>query len=339
MALPNTGINTKLVKTAIGTTSRNVGVLVTHENVNEFGIDSPQSMQDIFFWGKSAAERIGSLRGYQLGMFRGYRHEWVAFRFFDLALTSINDYYADMKMKMVLIFASQKLENKPLVEVYHEFSAYFSRTNNFHQSQGTLIGQANFEDKYPGGVELSLNPSNPPDGGAPLAELSKFYINIVHNNSPLKRWFVFGKNAQQAADGGDSYVREMTVPENSYTESVNALLTGLFAKNTNSVMTIFEILLKVNSYTRSGFTAPYIIQVSKTSNFDTPIATGMSTIYVQGNAIGGTPAINGTARFDFTGIGNQNFSVGDDVFYRINFNNAGFTSYGTSKVLSQLPLE
>jgi len=338
MALPNNGISISLVGTTLGTTSRKVGVLVTHENVNQFGINSPQVFQDNFFWGKTAIERIGNIRGYQFGMFRGYRHDWVTFRFFDLALTSINDYYADMKMKMVLIFAAQKLENNPLVEVYHEFSAYFSRTNNFGQSQGTLIGQANFEDKYPGEVELSINPSNPPDGGAPLAELSKIYINIVHNHSPMKRWFVFGKDAQQASAGGDSYVREMTVPEDPYTESIGYLLTPLFAKNSDPSLTYFSVILKANTDTRLGFTAPYIIQISKTSDFSSPIATSSSTIYVQPNETGGTPSINGTADFDFTGIGNQNFSVGDDVYYRINFNNAGFSSYGTSKVLDRLPL-
>jgi len=66
MALPNNGISISLVGTTLGTTSRKVGVLVTHENVNQFGINSPQVFQDNFFWGKTAIERIGNIRGYQL---------------------------------------------------------------------------------------------------------------------------------------------------------------------------------------------------------------------------------------------------------------------------------
>jgi len=235
--------------------------------------------------------------------------------------------------------AAQKLENNPLVEVYHEFSAYFSRTNNFGQSQGTLIGQANFEDKYPGEVELSINPSNPPDGGAPLAELSKIYINIVHNHSPMKRWFVFGKDAQQASDGGDSYVKEMTVPEDPYTESIGYLLTPLFAKNSDPSLTYFGVILKANTDTRLGFTAPYIIQISKTSDFSAPIAVKSGTIDVQPNPTGGTASINGSVDFDFTSIGSNNFNVGDNVYHRVNFNNNGFDTYGVSPVLNQLPIE
>lgn len=263
MALPTTNITTTMVRNAIGAATNNVGELVTSPLVNNVGFNSPDNIQNNLFWGKTRAKRQ-AMSAYPLGAFRGYDHDWVAFRLIESLGSPSADIDTQVNISVPIGFAFPNLENKPSVSVSHSFTVEWSRTNNFGQVAGDIIFNGNASNT----IDFDFLASNPPDGGAALSEGGTFYVKVNHLSSPARRWWIEGLNPLAAASGGDSYIIEGVVPHIPI-ETYNALVESFAAsayseiRNANASITIrLQRLLDGVVQPASGKTASLTLQMS-----------------------------------------------------------------------------
>lgn len=221
MALGTSNISTTLVRDEIGESTNKVSELVLSPNVNYFGFNTPGYYNNVF-WGKDVTGRTGTSANYPLGLFRGYDHDWVTRMMGGRTRISDDDYEATTVIQISVALAAPFLETKPDVTIDYYFTVQFSRQDDFHQGGGTDIIT---------NVPKSINSTNetftvsfendaPPDGGAALAENETFYINVIRESSPERRWYIQGEDLITSNQGGDNYVQSFTVPEDPYTYQV-----------------------------------------------------------------------------------------------------------------------
>ena len=346
MALPNTGISTSLVANTIGAGSNDVGTLCTHPNVNEFGFNTPDATQMSNYWGKTVQERVeqgngyltpGAI-GYPLGVFRGYDHNWLTFKANNFGERSpdSNDYYKPLIIQFPIQFTKASMSNMPFVPVGHTFSVYFNRVNNFTAGNGTLMPEyTNVTGAYPY-MEINVSIFNPPDGGSALAENSTFYLKVVHNSSPERRWFISGETHQTASAGGDSYVFQVTVPNDPYTYVINlGTYSGIFVEYNTTY--IYNVNVNINADLRVDTQVPVEVQISKSSDFSVTVFTQTGTISCLKNTTSpGTAVPSGSGLFSFP-TAHQSFIVGDTVYYRVKINNGSYSTVQTGTVVNTPP--
>jgi hypothetical protein len=195
------------VRNAIGESSNKLSELVLSPKVNQFGFNVPESIQLNTFWGKTVAERTDTAFNYPLGLFRAYDHDWIAWSK-PIPVTSDVDVSQDLTTLIGLRKAAPFLETKPYVAVAHNFTVEFSRTDNFNKGGGVEIFTGNVTDSF----EVVFSKQYPPDGGVALNVGDTYYLNIIHNSSPDRRWFIEGSSLSQANSAGDNYIYQQEVP-------------------------------------------------------------------------------------------------------------------------------
>lgn len=344
-ALPSTGITTSMVAQAIGVGSNDVGTLCSHSKVNQFGFNSPDTNQMKKYWAKTAQERLeqgsgymtpGAI-GYPLGVFRNYDHDWVTFMGSNpFKSPESDDYYEPLKVRIPIPVAAAFLADKPSVSVNHTFDIYFNRTNDFTGSETQIGDNVTGSSPY---LEINIDIFDPPDGGDALEENEKFYIKVVHVSSPARRWYVPGWTHTEAAAGGDYYIGEITVPEDPYTYSIyNGTITATFIENAN--VAVYTLDVPIYADMRTAGTVNIKAQLCKNDAFETDVLTMTDDFaYAANTESPGTAVLSGNAHFDFTTQAKQLFNAGNTVYYRINFNNAGYGTVYSKEVLLNPPQE
>lgn len=144
-ALPTTNITTTLVGNAIGSSSRDVGTLHQHENVNRFGWGSGAGGDRDRNWGKYSPSVAPSsapsweIRDvpYKLGAFRGYQHDWAYLKFKRLFLSGLNLSYRSEIVNKEQAISFNIPTNETILVNYTVYQRWFSAsTSNWRQIGG-----------------------------------------------------------------------------------------------------------------------------------------------------------------------------------------------------------
>jgi hypothetical protein len=347
MALPNTGITTTLVGQTLGTSSRDVGTLFLHPNVNEWGFNCPGINNMKAVWGKPSSERqklspndpnyvaIPFIQpGYNLGYFRGYDHDWVVYLLDGINHTS--GFYEDNIVFKILIEPMPKLISKPVPvpSIEHIFKIEFARNENqFNLGTATVISN-NFIAKAPFS-SFEIEPIYPPDyaTNGSLSEGEKFYLKITHLSSPERRWVDVG---------GESVTIEYTTPSSAYTNSFEYRNFTIVAvkKTTAPAMTMF----KVEADLYADFSGQQIIDFTGTMSTTSGYTSNVYNLYDNGviistNPTPGTASFVKRLSFDFSGTTLTNFvSAGNTVYGKI-VASTGQAYTGSAVVTDNPPLD
>ena len=327
-ALPNTGITTTLVGQTLGTSSRDVGTLFLHPNVNEWGFNLTggvrESVIQTQIWGvpSELRQRLSPndpnyagtpYPGYHLGNFRGYDHDWVVYLWNGINHTS--GFYEDNIVFKILIEPMPKLISKPVPvpAIEHIFKIEFARNENqFNLGTATVISN-NFIAIAPFS-SFEIEPIYPPDyaTNGSLSEGEKFYLKITHLSSPARRWVDVG---------GESVTIEYTTPSSAYTNSFEYRNFTIVAvkKTTAPAMTMF----KVEADLYADFSTQQIIDFTGTMSTTSGYTSNVYNLYDNGVIISANPT-PGTASFvkklsfDFSSSEIRNkVSVGSPVYGKI----------------------
>ena len=346
-ALPNTNITTTLVGQTLGTSSRDVGTLFLHPNVNEWGFNCPSINEQNAVWGQPASIRAKLspsdpgyvynpflIPGYNLGYFRGYDHDWVVYLLEGVNHTS--GFYEDNIIFKILIEPIPKLISKPVPvpAIEHIFKIEFARNENqFNLGTATVISN-NFIAKVPFS-SFEIEPIYPPDyaTNGSLSEGEKFYLKITHLSSPARRWVDIG---------GESVTIEYTTPSSAYTNSFEYRNFTIIAvkKTTAPAVTVF----KVEADLYADFSGQQIIDFTGTMSTTVNYTNNVYNLYDNGviistNPTPGTASFVKRLSFDFSGTTLNNFvSVGNNVYGKI-VASTGQTFTGSAVVTDNPPLD
>lgn len=343
--LPTTGISVSMVKSAIGAGSNDVGTLFLHENVNEWGFNCPGINNMKAVWGKPSSERrklspndpnytpvFGVMPGYNLGYFRGYDHDWVAY-IFGSVMTDFIDYESDLVFN-VQVERVPKLLAKPdpVPAVEHTFKVEFARNiNQFDLGTATVVNAA-FTATEPYS-QFTLSALYPPDyaTNGSLDEGEPFYIKVTHLSSPERRW---------AEILDVPFIGSYTTPASAFTNTLeyrNFTVVGV-KKTTSPKATIFTV--SADLYADYPFlqSVNFTGMMSPTSDYSANNYTLYdNNVQIQPNTTPGTPSFVKNLMFDFSLTTLKNYvSVNDTVYGKITAS-TGQTYTGSAVVSDQLP--
>ena len=336
MALPNTGITTTLVGQTLGTSSRDVGTLFLHPNVNEWGFNCPDTGIQNVIWGADESFRetlspnslnyqqfAGYPPGYHLGNFRGYDHDWVVYQYNDFFKTG-NEYYANMVFTYKIEEAAAKLASKPNPEIFLQFKSQFRRT--VADSWIDLdIFAIHTTDKE---ATFNISAQNPPDfaTNGVLAQNEQFMIRVVILNPAARRWTEKNKVSPFLV---------VTTPTSAYTNTSSVRNHSAMAvEQTNPTpMDMFEVYSKIYADIYSG-SLTITAQMSNTYEYtNIYYPAGNVSLNIPASPTPGTEIYIGDANFDFSNSGIAGaVGVGSTVYYRIFIN--GVQKVGSSTIVT-----
>ena len=350
MALPESNISVTMIKQAIGVGSNNVGTLFCHEQVNEWGFNTPDTILQNLIWGVDAVYRrklspndpdyVPVLRpGYRIGAFRRYDHNWVAYSLGPIEMTPTymdesENYVGRMTFTVPIILVDDKLIGKPVPSpaVEHIFKLEFARNaNGFDMGNSTVIND-NFVAYYPS-VSFYIDSLYPPDyvtNGA-LSSNEPFYIKVTHLSSPERRWGL----------EFSGLILSFVTPVNPYTEVATLQNVSAVAvkKTTSPALTLFEVNADLFSDFSTGTTVTIVARMSVSADFQTDVYAQTQNKYCAKNNNPGVPKSEGHLEFNFSnsGIAN-NVSVGQTVYYRLWLNGNQVLS-NSVVVYDEIPIE
>lgn len=350
MALPNTNISTTLVGQTLGTSSRDVGTLFLHPNVNEWGFNLTGGVRESIIqaqiWGvpSELRQRLSPndpnyagtpYPGYHLGNFRGYDHDWVVYILGQLERAATT-YEQPMDFKIFVELVDEKLLSKPTPtpSVDHILKIEFARNENqFNLGTATVISN-NFIAKAPFS-SFEIEPIYPPDyaTNGSLSEGEKFYLKITHLSSPERRW----ANILDVP-----VLKSFVTPSSAFTNMFEYRNFEVLAVKqiTPTVETVFTI--KADLY--ADFSTQQIIDFTGTMSTTSGYTSNVYNLYdnrviIQPNTTPGTASFVKRLSFDFSSSEIRNkVSVGSPVYGKI-VASTGQAYAGSTTVLNKLPLE
>ena len=326
MALPNDKISIPMVARELGTTENDLGRLFLHENVNPFGFNVTGGVEAIALqnsvWGKSSGARAklsplhpdyvevpSVARGYNLGVFRGYRHDWKVY-ILDGATIEGDNYYEPMTVT-VKVNGHPLVEDKPepTIPVVHKFKVEMSRVPTFTAHTTVTIFE-NFEVTYPSDT-FTIQPDNPPDytvnGQLNIGDV--FYLRITHVESPEMRWSDFlNQIIVSAYAPGDIYTNTL--------EMTNVVGTAV-KKTTTPRLTLFTISADIFADYRDAHNVTVKAELSNDPYMINNLYTLNQTVSIPKNDTNpGTKQFVQNVSFDFSNTEiDKKVSVGDTVYY------------------------
>lgn len=212
MALPNNDISISLVKSAIGETTTSVSALVLSDNVNPWGFNSPNNLQQLRHWGN-----LNRQAPYELGAFRGYEHTW---RCYSMGIPAVSENFAYYDSGNIVVNLKYfPAQSTPTAGVQHLFDVFFSRTNDFtHAAHIQVMNDVAIDDN--GTLIIPLYPTDPPDLGADLTPNSSVYYKIKHVSSPDRRWdermFIASANLLRDVNEADSFILKVDIGQDIF---------------------------------------------------------------------------------------------------------------------------
>lgn len=334
MALPSTGITTTLVGQTLGTSSRDVGTLFLHPNVNEWGFNCPGINNMKAVWGKPASERqklspndpnytpvFGVIPGYNLGYFRGYDHNWVAY---SMTMTSFERCSHTAMDAIIGLERPPKLIAKPnpYPNVFIDFTVEFARiVNDFDKGTATMVDSAAFAlENAP--YTLTIDGKYPPDKATNgiLAEGATFYIKITPINVPDRRLIDVGPFILSAVMVEDTTPVRVLGVRDFFISAVKGDMINSFILSATIYANYSAGVVSVNGI------------MSDSSDFSSLVTTdSMTDVSLTLSGAEYTASVT----FDFTAFMANKTIVGDTVFGKISLTN-GAQSSG-SAVVGDLP--
>jgi len=218
MALGNTDISTNLVKNAIGESVNAVGALVTSINVNRWGINSPYAPQQNKYWGVNSPPAP-----HELGMFRGYDHNWRCYGAYDSAIAAALATYSIGNASFLLnSFPSWSTDPGTIT---HYFDVWFSRSGpSFTNPAYYTKIRTNEAVNNAGQLDISINPTTPPDGGAALTSGTNCYLKVKFISSSARRFdsrtFEGSDHMSKDTNDDDSWIITIPIGADPFTYTV-----------------------------------------------------------------------------------------------------------------------
>jgi hypothetical protein len=344
MALPSTNITTTLVGQELGLNTHNVSTLCLSSLVNEYGFNSPDYKEQSAYFGKTPYQRqnenqtVFPKQGYPLGVFRNYDHNWITFTGNNGYKTSDSiNYYSPIYMRLPIVYAKEDMSTKTPVTIAHTFDVYFNRYGNdfVHTNFVKMISDQTGYYPY---FQFQINPQSPPDGGSALTVGSTAWFKVVHKSSPDRRW-ISGIDAISNNGDGECYIFSVVIPSDPWTNSMRYTDLTFFAYRKTGNSGIIASLNILGDLRVQNNNVNIKFEIASDSNFTTnEFLTNTSATCNANTTSPGTSVQSGSAYFDLSSAISK-FSVGSTIYYRVNFNNDGWSQTYSAIVSNQPPLQ
>ena len=323
MALPTSNITLSMVGNAIGSGSRDLGILRTSINNNFWGFAKAYSLDKD--WGANPQPP------YKLGDYRGYDHYWRCWAMQGIADNSTH-YEDNTRFDVrILNFPDWSVPDG----TNHVLKVEFKRSNDYQQGAGSLIETKTLNNEY--SFPIFFNNVNPPDGGAALSAGQTVYIRVTHISSEIRRWD--NRESLTPEFRTDEYVFPFVIKAKgwtNYTFLYTASISAFDVAGTKSV----RARVQVKNDNPGDVTVSWQAEISTSASFDVNKTTLNSSYQATGQPI---PTGGGVLSLDSNEVITNAYAVGTTLYYRTKITAVSSGTYssayisGTTVVGSQLP--